>query len=55
MWAHGTLHFTVKAREYRGGGELRAAHQSREKLDTGQHEGDEMGPIRIRNLEDLIR
>ena len=31
--------------------------QSREKLDTSQHalDHDDLGPIRIRNLEDLIR
>ena len=38
----------------RGGQELR---QTRDKLDSQQHsvDQDEMGPIRIRNLEDLIR
>ena len=43
------------ATDYRSQQELR--QQARDKMDTQQHpvDQDEMGPIRIRNLEDLIR
>jgi len=43
------------ATDYRSQQELR--HQPRDKMETQQHpvDQDEMGPIRIRNLEDLIR
>eukprot|EP00090_Calanus_glacialis_P003082 TRINITY_DN12230_c0_g1_i1.p1 TRINITY_DN12230_c0_g1~~TRINITY_DN12230_c0_g1_i1.p1 ORF type:complete len:1327 (+),score=242.49 TRINITY_DN12230_c0_g1_i1:487-4467(+) len=43
------------ATEYRSQHELR--QQPRDKMETQQHpvDQDEMGPIRIRNLEDLIR
>ena len=46
---------TRAVNEYRSQQELR--QQSREKLDSSSHglDQDEMGPIRIRNLEDLIR
>jgi len=46
---------TRAATEYRSQQELR--QQARDKMDTQQHavDQDEMGPIRIRNLEDLIR
>ena len=43
------------ATEYRSQHELR--QQPRDKMEAQQHpvDQDEMGPIRIRNLEDLIR
>ena len=48
---------TRAVNEYRSQQELRQQGRDREKLESSQHglDQDEMGPIRIRNLEDLIR
>merc|ERR550532_1050081 len=48
---------TRAVNEYRSQQELRQQSREREKLDSSGHglDQDEMGPIRIRNLEDLIR
>ena len=48
---------TRAVNEYRSQQELRQQGRDREKLDSSSHglDQDEMGPIRIRNLEDLIR
>ena len=48
---------TRAVNEYRSQQELRQQGREREKLESSAHglDQDEMGPIRIRNLEDLIR